>query len=462
MPANKKPFSSKMKKKLLKEKREKKQNKKPLGASSDEEDTTATSTKDSARQQFANSEDYFTENEESSATEVYQLNKDRKAVLEPGEFNSENIYKLNAQPNQSNKDANRYALQFYKESDEQMRRMKAEAAKEFKRLSEEDLEIKDELYETALKETIPFPKRPEWSKKHSKEKLLTNEQLYFRNYLKYLEDKYGSLGNLSYFDMNLETWRQLWRTLEMSDIVLLITDIRYSVFHFPITLYDYIKKELNKEIILILNKCDLIPAELVIAWVEYWKKRFPDIVVVPFASYAGMRIKDLGKMKGKRFGKFCMASESVRHLYKACEKVVDNRIDITDWEKKIEFDLNRNDKEEEQRAESKVCSKKKQQNEWAEDEITDKWTDKRLAAANQPKTKKLNRKTKQRRQDLKSKSSRSESETEIESEPEKSGNRNVQIEEQCYDYHEFKPLDKGVLTIGCVGHPNVGMDVFVN
>lgn len=34
---------------------------------------------------------------------------------------------------------------------------------------------------------------------------------------------------LSYVELNLETWRQLWRVLEMSDIILLIVDIRCPV-----------------------------------------------------------------------------------------------------------------------------------------------------------------------------------------------------------------------------------------
>lgn len=34
---------------------------------------------------------------------------------------------------------------------------------------------------------------------------------------------------MSYFELNLETWRQLWRVLEISDIVLIIVDIRYPV-----------------------------------------------------------------------------------------------------------------------------------------------------------------------------------------------------------------------------------------
>lgn len=36
---------------------------------------------------------------------------------------------------------------------------------------------------------------------------------------------------MSYFELNLETWRQLWRVLEISDIVLVIVDIRYPVRH---------------------------------------------------------------------------------------------------------------------------------------------------------------------------------------------------------------------------------------
>lgn len=44
-------------------------------------------------------------------------------------------------------------------------------------------------------------------------------------------EKYHAEENkvLSFFELNLETWRQLWRVLEISDIVLVIVDIRYPV-----------------------------------------------------------------------------------------------------------------------------------------------------------------------------------------------------------------------------------------
>lgn len=45
-----------------------------------------------------------------------------------------------------------------------------------------------------------------------------------------LEKNHGEQGKtLSYCELNLETWRQLWRVLEISDIILVIVDARYPV-----------------------------------------------------------------------------------------------------------------------------------------------------------------------------------------------------------------------------------------
>lgn len=45
-----------------------------------------------------------------------------------------------------------------------------------------------------------------------------------------LEKSHSESGRpLSYYELNLETWRQLWRVLEMSDIILIVSDARYPV-----------------------------------------------------------------------------------------------------------------------------------------------------------------------------------------------------------------------------------------
>lgn len=51
-----------------------------------------------------------------------------------------------------------------------------------------------------------------------------------------------------------QTWRQLWRVLEISDIVLLITDVRHPTLHFSPALYNHVVNDLGKKLVLVLNK----------------------------------------------------------------------------------------------------------------------------------------------------------------------------------------------------------------
>lgn len=51
-----------------------------------------------------------------------------------------------------------------------------------------------------------------------------------QEYVMKLEKSHAEQGKtLSYCELNLETWRQLWRVLEISDIILVIVDARYPV-----------------------------------------------------------------------------------------------------------------------------------------------------------------------------------------------------------------------------------------
>lgn len=57
---------------------------------------------------------------------------------------------------------------------------------------------------------------------------LWNSNVFLQNYIDKLQAS-EHWKDISYFEMNLETWRQLWRVLEMCDILLLIVDVRYAV-----------------------------------------------------------------------------------------------------------------------------------------------------------------------------------------------------------------------------------------
>ena len=60
---------------------------------------------------------------------------------------------------------------------------------------------------------------------------------------------------------------------------------RFSPLHFNPALYDYITKTLGKKVIVILNKCDIVPPKVAVAWKHYLLKEFPKLDVVIFTSF---------------------------------------------------------------------------------------------------------------------------------------------------------------------------------
>lgn len=71
---------------------------------------------------------------------------------------------------------------------------------------------------------------------------------------------------------------------------------------FPPSLYAYVVEQVGKEMILILNKVDLAPADLVIAWKYYFKSKFSNIHVVTFTSYPSYNLHgNLESSSGKLY-----------------------------------------------------------------------------------------------------------------------------------------------------------------
>ncbi|GFY74754.1 guanine nucleotide-binding protein-like 1 [Trichonephila inaurata madagascariensis] len=244
----------------------------------------------------------------------------------------EDVDVINEQPTTSGKhNPNRYRLVFKKEKNEDVKQRLLLAKEPFDLLPEEQLEVSCEEVFTNGSD-LDMPKRPQWDYSISKEVLEMREQKYFREYIANLEKKFGD-QDLSHFEMNLETWRQLWRVVEFSDIVLQVIDIRYPVYHFSPALYEYVTKDLKKNMILVLNKVDLVSTPLVVAWREYFKKHFPMLKVMCFASYAGMIMKE-GK-RGRRLGNLHMAITGARHLLQLCEDIVGEQVNLSSWKEKI-------------------------------------------------------------------------------------------------------------------------------
>lgn len=60
---------------------------------------------------------------------------------------------------------------------------------------------------------------------------------------------------------------------------------------FPPSLYDYIVKEQRKDMILVVNKIDLVPASVVAAWKEHFTTMYPGLQVVYFTCCPGYNLR---------------------------------------------------------------------------------------------------------------------------------------------------------------------------
>uniref|UniRef100_H2TUH7 Guanine nucleotide-binding protein-like 1 n=2 Tax=Takifugu rubripes TaxID=31033 RepID=H2TUH7_TAKRU len=257
----------------------------------------------------------------------------------PTERESTDIRRINHQPTNRDgrHDPNRFRLHFEKESKEDVEKGKKSAMeKVLQPVSENELEIGiDNIYPPD--KGLSFPQRPPWNYEMSREKLLRKEERSFRDYLDELLSR-NPPGSISHFEHNLETWRQLWRVLEMSDVFLLIVDIRHPVLQFPPSLYHYITEQLHKQVILVLNKVDLCPPPLVVAWKHYMMSHFPDLQMVCFTSHprepssTGLQKKRMRRKAG--WGK----AGGPLDIMKACQEITAGKVDLSSWEQKIQKD----------------------------------------------------------------------------------------------------------------------------
>lgn len=58
----------------------------------------------------------------------------------------------------------------------------------------------------------------------------------------------------------------------------------FKVLHFSPALYSYVTKTLHKSMIVVINKIDLAPRALTVAWKHYLLTKFPELKIVLFSS----------------------------------------------------------------------------------------------------------------------------------------------------------------------------------
>lgn len=122
------------------------------------------------------------------------------------------------------------------------------------------------------KDSVKIPRRPKWDSSISAHELQTREKeafLEWRRHLAALQEVEGLM--LTPYEKNLEFWRQLWRVVERSDVVIQIVDARNPLLFRCEDLERYVKEiDSNKLNMILLNKADFLTDEQRQAWAKYF------------------------------------------------------------------------------------------------------------------------------------------------------------------------------------------------
>lgn len=123
------------------------------------------------------------------------------------------------------------------------------------------------LYADRLK----IPRRPSKDLWHSGEELASLEKKNFLEWRKGIAELQQVDGLvLTPFERNLELWRQLWRVVERSDVVVQIVDARNPLLFRNSDLEAYVKEcGVTKRNVLVINKADLLTAKQIQLWREW-------------------------------------------------------------------------------------------------------------------------------------------------------------------------------------------------
>ncbi|KAI7883458.1 P-loop containing nucleoside triphosphate hydrolase protein [Lichtheimia hyalospora FSU 10163] len=122
---------------------------------------------------------------------------------------------------------------------------------------------------------LTVPRRPPWDKSMSAEQLHQREResfLDWRRGMAQLEEDEGLL--LTPYEKNLEVWRQLWRVIERSQLVVQIVDARNPLLFRSADLEKSVKEvDPRKKNLLLINKADYLSDDQRRWWADYFESQ---------------------------------------------------------------------------------------------------------------------------------------------------------------------------------------------
>jgi large subunit GTPase 1 len=122
---------------------------------------------------------------------------------------------------------------------------------------------------------LTIPRRPAWTRDTPGEALQQRERdafLAWRRRLAALES--NAKLTMTPYERNLEVWRQLWRVVERSDVVVQLVDARNPLLFRSDDLEQYVcEVDSTKANLLVVNKADLLSEAQRAAWAAYLSSR---------------------------------------------------------------------------------------------------------------------------------------------------------------------------------------------
>lgn len=128
--------------------------------------------------------------------------------------------------------------------------------------------------QAANKSRLTVPRRPPWDEHTTPQDLDHREKaslIEWRRGLAEMQETDDLL--MTPFERNIEVWRQLWRVIERSDLVVQIVDARNPLLFRSEDLEKYVKEvDSRKNNLLLVNKADMMTLAQRQAWAYYFEK----------------------------------------------------------------------------------------------------------------------------------------------------------------------------------------------
>lgn len=121
---------------------------------------------------------------------------------------------------------------------------------------------------------LTIPRRPKWTREMKKFKLIEAEKrefLEWRRRVALIQEKRNYMTTP--FEKNLEFWRQIWRVVEKSNVLVQVVDARNPLLFYSKDLDKYAKEvDPAKQSLLLMNKSDFLTEKQRQAWSNYFRE----------------------------------------------------------------------------------------------------------------------------------------------------------------------------------------------